>query len=85
MSAKCDVVVVGGRCAGSVLALRLARAGARVVIVDRDELGSDTLSTHALFPNTVARLDDSACSRRWWLATTCPSCATACASWATRR
>ena len=58
MSDRYDVVVVGGRCAGSVLALRLARAGARVAIVDRDELGSDTLSTHALFPNVVARLDE---------------------------
>ena len=28
-----------------------------VVMVDRDELGSDTLSTHALFPNAIARLD----------------------------
>jgi flavin-dependent dehydrogenase len=58
MSSKVDVVVVGGRPAGSVLALRLARAGARVAIVDRDELGSDTLSTHALFPNAIARLDE---------------------------
>ena len=57
MSQTADVVVVGGRCAGSVLALRLARAGARVVMIDRDEMGSDTLSTHALFPNAIARLD----------------------------
>lgn len=54
---KVDVIVVGGRCAGSVLALRLARAGARVAIVDRDELGSDTLSTHAVLPSILARLD----------------------------
>ncbi|HLM27715.1 MAG TPA: NAD(P)/FAD-dependent oxidoreductase [Thermoleophilaceae bacterium] len=52
-----DVVVVGGRCAGSVLGLRLARAGARVAMVDRDELGSDTLSTHTIFPNTISRLE----------------------------
>lgn len=52
-----DVALVGGRCAGSVLALRLARSGARVVMIDRDELGSDTLSTHTVFPNTLARLD----------------------------
>lgn len=52
-----DVVVVGGRCAGSVAALRLARAGARVALIDRDELGSDTLSTHTIFPNTLARLE----------------------------
>jgi flavin-dependent dehydrogenase len=53
-----DVVVVGGRVAGSVLALRLADSGARVAMVDRDELGSDTLSTHTIFPNTLARLDE---------------------------
>ena len=53
-----DVVVVGGRVAGSVLAARLAGSGARVAMVDRDELGSDTLSTHTIFPNTLARLDD---------------------------
>jgi 2-polyprenyl-6-methoxyphenol hydroxylase-like FAD-dependent oxidoreductase len=51
-----DVVVVGARCAGATLALQLARAGARVLMLDRDELGSDTLSTHVVFPNTVARL-----------------------------
>jgi len=53
-----DVVVVGGRVAGSVLAARLAGSGARVAMVDRDELGTDTLSTHTIFPNTLARLDD---------------------------
>ena len=55
---KVDVAIVGGRCAGSVLALRLARAGARVAIVDRDQIGTDTLSTHAIWPNTLARLDE---------------------------
>ena len=58
MSRGFDVVVVGGRIAGSVLALRLARGGASVAIVDRDPLGSDTLSTHTVFPNAVARLDE---------------------------
>ena len=53
-----DVLVVGGRVAGSVLAARLAGSGARVAMVDRDELGTDTLSTHTIFPNTLARLDD---------------------------
>lgn len=57
MSQRYDVVVVGGRVAGSVLATRLAHDGARVAMVDRDELGSDTLSTHAIFPNTLATLD----------------------------
>ena len=58
MSRRFDAVVVGGRVAGSILALRLARAGASVAIVDRDELGTDTLSTHAIWPNGIARLDE---------------------------
>ena len=59
MSRRFDVVVVGeNSIAGSALALRLARAGASVAIVDRDELGTDTLSTHAIWPNGIARLDE---------------------------
>lgn len=55
-----DAVVVGGRCAGSVLALRLAPAGARVAVVDRDPIGGDTLSTHA---TTTSSPTNSACCR----------------------
>ena len=51
-----DAVVVGARCAGSVLATRLARAGWRVLLVDRATFPSDTVSTHFLFPNTLRRL-----------------------------
>jgi flavin-dependent dehydrogenase len=58
VTSRFDVVVVGGRIAGSVLALRLARAGASVAIVDRDEVGTDTLSTHSIWPNGIARLDE---------------------------
>jgi 2-polyprenyl-6-methoxyphenol hydroxylase-like FAD-dependent oxidoreductase len=43
-----DVVVVGGRVAGASIALLLARAGVRVLLIDRDRHGSDTLSTHGL-------------------------------------
>jgi 2-polyprenyl-6-methoxyphenol hydroxylase-like FAD-dependent oxidoreductase len=53
-----DAIVVGARCAGSTLALALAREGQRVLVVDRDELGSDTISTHAFFPNTIVRLEE---------------------------
>jgi 2-polyprenyl-6-methoxyphenol hydroxylase-like FAD-dependent oxidoreductase len=53
-----DAIVVGARCAGSTLALALAKEGQRVLVLDRDELGSDTLSTHAFFPNTIARLEE---------------------------
>ncbi len=37
-----DVVVVGGRVAGASTALLLARAGARVALIDRSRPGSDT-------------------------------------------
>jgi len=51
-----DVIVVGARCAGSVLAARLAGAGWKVLLIDRATFPSDTVSTHFLFPNTLARL-----------------------------
>jgi len=51
-----DVVVVGGRVAGASTALLLARAGVRVVLVDRDRYGSDTLSTLALTRGGVVQL-----------------------------
>jgi flavin-dependent dehydrogenase len=52
-----DVVIVGARCAGSALAIELARGGMKVLLVDRDERPGDTLSTHGLWPNALARLD----------------------------
>ena len=54
--ASYDAVVVGARCAGSPLATRLAQQGWRVLLVDREPPPADTLSTHLLFPNTLARL-----------------------------
>ncbi len=51
-----DVVVVGARCAGSATAMLLARAGLRVLAVDRQAYGSDTLSTHALMRPAVMQL-----------------------------
>ncbi|MEV0281068.1 NAD(P)/FAD-dependent oxidoreductase [Streptomyces sp. NPDC050610] len=41
-----DVIVVGARCAGAPLAMLLARAGRSVLLLDRAEFPSDTLSTH---------------------------------------
>jgi len=41
-----DVVVVGGRCAGSPLAVLLARRGVRVAVVEQVTFPRDTLSTH---------------------------------------
>ncbi len=71
MTETYDVVVVGARCAGSPIAMLLAREGYRVVVVDRAEFPSDTISTHLLHPPAVDAL------RRWGLldrllATGCP-------------
>ena len=52
-----DAVIVGARCAGSTLAIALAERGWDVLLVDRDTFPSETVSTHFLYPNTVARLD----------------------------
>jgi flavin-dependent dehydrogenase len=51
-----DAVVVGARCAGAATAMLLARAGARVVLVDKGLHGTDTLSTHALMRGAVLQL-----------------------------
>ncbi|HJR53868.1 MAG TPA: NAD(P)/FAD-dependent oxidoreductase, partial [Gemmatimonadota bacterium] len=66
-----DAIVVGARCAGSPIAMLLARKGYRVLVVDRATFPSDTISTHLVHPPGVAAL------RRWGLldrvvATGCP-------------
>src|SRR4051812_26140432 len=43
-----DVVIVGARCAGSPLAMMLARQGLRVCVLDRARFPSDTPSTHII-------------------------------------
>jgi flavin-dependent dehydrogenase len=53
---KVDAVIVGARCAGAATALLLARAGARVLLVDRGAYGSDTTSTHALMRGAILQL-----------------------------
>ncbi len=66
-----DVIVVGARVAGAPTAMLLARAGYRVLLVDRATFPSDTLSTHYIHQPGVA------CLKRWGLldavlATGCP-------------
>src|SRR5256885_1659911 len=51
-----DVIIVGARVAGSATALLLARAGLKVLVVDRATFPSDTLSTHEVQVPGVARL-----------------------------
>jgi 2-polyprenyl-6-methoxyphenol hydroxylase-like FAD-dependent oxidoreductase len=56
-----DVIIIGGRVAGASTALLLARAGMRVLVVERARRGSDTVSTHALMRGGVLLL------HRWGL------------------
>jgi 2-polyprenyl-6-methoxyphenol hydroxylase-like FAD-dependent oxidoreductase len=56
-----DAIVVGARCAGSPTAMLLARQGYRVLLVDRAEFPSDTVSTHVVQAPAVAAL------HRWGL------------------
>jgi flavin-dependent dehydrogenase len=53
-----DVIVVGARCAGSPTAMLLARAGHRVLLLDRSTFPSDKLSTHYIQPDGVKRLEE---------------------------
>lgn len=66
-----DAIVVGARCAGSPVAMLLARKGYRVLLLDKATFPSDTISTHLIHPPGVAALE------RWGLlqrlvATGCP-------------
>ncbi|MDX1449233.1 MAG: NAD(P)/FAD-dependent oxidoreductase [Acidimicrobiia bacterium] len=56
-----DVVVVGGRVAGAATAMLLARCGHRVLVVDRANAGSDTVSTHTILRLGLLQL------KRWGL------------------
>ncbi|MBD0423401.1 NAD(P)/FAD-dependent oxidoreductase [Streptomyces sp. NPDC052309] len=66
-----DAIVVGARVAGATSAMLLARAGHRVLLLDRATFPSDTMSTHYVHQPAIARL------ARWGLldrlaATGCP-------------
>jgi flavin-dependent dehydrogenase len=72
MSNMYDAIVIGARCAGSPIAMLLARKGYRVLLVDRTTFPSDTVSTHVVHPMAAAAL------KRWELlervvATGCPA------------
>ncbi|WP_018685828.1 NAD(P)/FAD-dependent oxidoreductase [Actinokineospora enzanensis] len=56
-----DAIVVGARCAGSPVAMLLARRGYRVLLVDKVTQPTDTVSTHYLQQYGLAAL------QRWGL------------------
>ncbi len=56
MKTHYDVIVVGGRVAGSALAYELSKSGYDVLLLDRATFPSDTLSTHNFFNNSIAML-----------------------------
>jgi len=57
-----DAVVIGARCAGASVAMLMAKQGMSVLCVDRDEAGTDTLSSHAMTRGAVMQLE------RWGVA-----------------
>lgn len=61
IESRYDAVIVGARVAGSGTALLLARAGLRVLVVDKSAYGRDTTSSHALMRPGVMQL------HRWGL------------------
>ena len=56
MTNEYDAIVIGARCGGSPTAMLLARAGYRVLLVDKATFPSDTMSTHLAHPPAVAAL-----------------------------
>lgn len=55
-SERADVVIVGARVAGAATATHLARAGRDVVMLDRAQFPSDTISTHVIARSGMVQL-----------------------------
>ncbi|HET8989057.1 MAG TPA: NAD(P)/FAD-dependent oxidoreductase [Humibacillus sp.] len=53
---EADVVIVGARCAGAATAMLLARAGHDVLVLDRADFPSDTISTHVIARSGMVQL-----------------------------
>ncbi len=53
-----DAIIVGARCAGSPLGMLLAKAGHKVLVVDRASFPSDMLSTAALTGEAIPHLKE---------------------------
>jgi flavin-dependent dehydrogenase len=54
---RCDVIVVGARCAGSSLAALLARAGLKVVVLEQASFPRPTLSSHLFEADALSFLN----------------------------
>lgn len=54
--ASFDAIIVGARVAGSAAAILLARAGLRILLLDKSAFPSDTLSTHIVLGGGAAVL-----------------------------
>ncbi len=55
---RCDLVIIGGGPAGAAAAIRAARAGARVSVLERGDAGRDKVCGDGLTPRAVAALDE---------------------------
>ncbi len=53
-----DIAVIGGGPAGAAVAIRAARAGARVVVIEKGEHGRDKICGDGLTPRAVAALNE---------------------------
>ena len=58
MTERFDIAVIGGGPAGAATAIRAARAGARVVVVEKGAHGRDKVCGDGLTPRAVAALDE---------------------------
>jgi geranylgeranyl reductase family protein len=58
MTERADIAVIGGGPAGAAVAIRAARAGARVVVFEKGAHGRDKVCGDGLTPRAVAALDE---------------------------
>ncbi len=56
MNKRYDLIVVGARCAGAATAMLMEKKGYKVLLLDKAEFPSDTISTHIIFPPGVELL-----------------------------
>jgi geranylgeranyl reductase family protein len=58
MTERFDIAVIGGGPAGAATAIRAARSGAKVVVVEKGAYGRDKVCGDGLTPRAVAALDE---------------------------